>query len=91
MAFIVLGRIGYRLKNSKYNYKNFNLYNFLEKYNFTIYLVHQQIIYCVINNLNGKISSFALVNANFFISVFISGIISLILRKINFTKKILNL
>lgn len=91
MTFIILGRIAERLKNLKYNYENFRLYNFLKKYNFIIYLLHQQIIYCVIDKLNGKVSPFILVSANFFISLFFSSIIILIFKKIKPVKWILNL
>lgn len=91
MAFIILGRIAEVLKNLEYNYENFRLYNFFKKYNFIIYLLHQQIIYCVIDKLNGKVSPFVLVSANFFISLFFSSIIILILRRIKFVKKVLNL
>lgn len=87
MAFILLGRIAYRLKN----YKKFRLYNFLEKYSFVIYLLHQQIMYCVIDGLNGKISAFGLASMNFFTSLFISSLIIICLRKLQFMKEILKL
>ena len=46
------------------------LYNFFKKYNFIIYLLHQQIIYCVIDKLNGKVSPFVLVKCKFFLLVY---------------------
>lgn len=88
MGFIVLGRIGQNIKKRETNFlKNF-LYNFLEKYNFINYLFHQQIIYIIINNLNGKVSSITLVFFNFFISLILSSIIGILLRKIKITRYI---
>ncbi|ELC8380985.1 acyltransferase [Clostridium perfringens] len=81
MVFIILNRIA-----SKVQYEKSKLYLFLKKYNFTIYLFHQQVIYWVINLLNGKISSVSLLAMNFIIAMIVSSIIAILLGKIKITR-----
>ena len=81
MTFIVLGRVASKLRKNGCNYENSKIYNFFKEYNFIIYLLHQQIIYCVIDVLNGKVSPSILVISNFFIRLLLSSIIIMILKK----------
>lgn len=81
MVFIILNRIA-----SKVQYEKSKLYLFLKKYNFTIYLFHQQVIYWVINLLNGKISSVSLLAMNFITAMIISSIIAILLGQIKITR-----
>lgn len=91
MAFVILRRVASKLRENGYNYEKCKTYNFLKEYNFIIYLLHQQIIYCVIDVLNGKVSPGVLVISSFFISLLLSSIIIIMLRKINVVRKILNI
>lgn len=91
MAFVILQRVASKLRENGYNYEKCKTYNFLKEYNFIIYLLHQQIIYCVIDVLNRKVSPGVLVISSFFISLLLSSIIIIMLRKINVVRRILNI
>lgn len=81
MTFIILNKIA-----SKIEYEKNKLYIFLKKYNFTIYLFHQQVIYWVITLFNGKVSSLLLVIMNFIIAMIVSSIIAILLGKTKITR-----
>ncbi|EIF6165040.1 acyltransferase family protein [Clostridium perfringens] len=81
MTFIILNKIA-----SKIEYEKNKLYIFLKKYNFTIYLFHQQVIYWVITLFNGKVSSLSLVIMNFVIAMIVSSIIAMLLGKTKITR-----
>ena len=82
MAFVILNRLACWLKKRQMDYENNTLYRFLSKHSFGIYLFHQQIIYFVINILNGRISSILLVAICFVISLTVSSIICVLLERI---------
>lgn len=88
MGFVVLGRFGQNIKKRETNYTKNLLCDFLEKYSFINYLFHQQIIYIIIDKLNGEVSSITLVFFNFFISLILSSIIGIFLSKIKITRYI---
>ncbi|HAT4232907.1 TPA: acyltransferase [Clostridium perfringens] len=81
MMFIILNKIA-----SKVQYEQNKLYLFLNKYNFTIYLFHQQVIYWVITLFNGKISPLLLVIMNFVVAMLVSSIIAVLLGKTKITR-----
>lgn len=71
--------------------KNLKFYKVLKKYNFTMYIFHQQIIYITITLFNNGISNFGLVMVNFIFSFSGSLLISYILSRYQLTKKIFNI
>lgn len=58
---------------------NNKLYRFLEKYNFGMYLFHQQLIYITITIFNGAVPNIILVLLNFIFASVLSALISYIL------------
>lgn len=81
MIFIILNKFA-----SKVMYEKNKCYLFLNKYNFTIYLFHQQVIYWVITLFNGRISPVLLVTMNFCITMVVSSIIAVLLGKTKITR-----
>lgn len=70
---------------SKINTKdleNTKFLKFLEKYNFTMYLFHQQLIYMMISLLNGKAPIWIMVIVNLIVALVGSMVISIIISKI---------
>ena len=65
---------------------NSPLYNFFKENSFTMYLVHQQIIYCTIATFNGIIPPSGLVLINFAAAISISAIICVILNRFKVTR-----
>lgn len=85
-AFVILNRVAETV-----SYKNSKVFHFLNKYNFTIYLFHQQIIYCVISALNGKVPSWALVLANFVAALIVSSAIAALMGRTKVTKTLVGI
>lgn len=54
------------------NLVNTKFFRIIQKHNFTMFLFHQQIIYFVINTLNGKVPNSVLIVTSFFTSFVIS-------------------
>ena len=77
MAFGVLGWIANRV-----DWKKSSVFMLLSKHNFMIYLLHQQIIYGVINLFNGKVASGILVAMNFVVSVLIALLLSTVIERL---------
>ena len=67
---------------------NSKIFKIFKNKTFIVYLLHQQIIYCVINVLNGLVCSTVLVLSNFIISIIGSLIIGSLLTKFKFGKLI---
>ena len=65
---------------------NSPLYNFFKENSFTMYLVHQQIIYCTIATFNGIIPPSGLVLINFAAAISISAIICVIFNRFKVTR-----
>ena len=63
------------------NYQESKVYLFFKKYNFTMYMIHQQIIYFFLDALNGKCEPVLAVGIIFISVSLISGFISWILGK----------
>ncbi|MBE5887892.1 MAG: acyltransferase [Lachnospiraceae bacterium] len=89
MAFVILNRLACWLNKKQIDYEGNSLYNFLYKHSFGIYLFHQQIIYFVINILNGRISPILLVAMCFIISLFVSSIICVLLETNKITRGVI--
>lgn len=70
---------------------NNSLYIFLKRYNFGMYLFHQQILYVSITAFNGKVSSVVLGFANFIIASICSALITYILSKSRATSFLIGL
>lgn len=81
MAFTVLQWIAQRV-----NYADNRLYKILSKHSMTIYLFHQQIIYLDIWYLNGRVNTVLIAVFNFFISLGVSLLVSVILSKWKVTR-----
>ena len=81
MAFAVLQWIAERI-----NYKGKIWYKILSKYSMSIYLFHQQIIYFVIWNLNGRVNTVLVAVINFCISLICSLLISFVLSRFKITR-----
>ena len=79
MAFFVLNKISCRIKNNR-------SIAFIGKYSFSIYLFHQQIIYLLIDQFNGKMYPFTMVCVCFIVSLVCSLAISVLLSKNRFTR-----
>lgn len=77
-VFVVANKASIILKKSAYLQ---GMYQILEKYNFAIYLFHQQIIYTVITILNGKVSCGILFLLNIAISIVVSVVLAMLLSK----------
>lgn len=65
---------------------NTRIYTFLKDNSFTMYLFHQQIVYCSITLLNGRLPSWGVVALNFVISLVISAILSCICNQFSATR-----
>lgn len=89
MAFVILNRLACWLKKMQIDYEKNTLYGFLSKHSFGIYLFHQQIIYFVINILNGWISPIPLVAICFVISLTVSSIICVLLETNKITRVVI--
>ena len=75
---------------SKFKYerlKNCTVFKLLSKHNFFMYLVHQQIIYCVISLLNGRVLTPILVLSNFAISLSVSLLMGVLISRIPVVKR----
>lgn len=81
MIVVGINKIGYI-----FNTEN-KMFHFLKKNNFTIYLLHQQVIYIVITLFNGIVNPYVLVILNFSIALIVSGMISVFLTKCNIILK----
>lgn len=77
-VFVVANKTSMILKKPVYLQ---GTYQILKKYNFAIYLFHQQIIYTVITILNGKVSSGILFLLNIAISIVVSIMFAMLLSK----------
>lgn len=75
-AFYVLLWVAERVK-----YQESKVYLFFEKYNFTMYMIHQQIIYFFLDALNGKCKPVLAVIIIFVFVSLISGVIAWFLGK----------
>lgn len=64
------------------------VYKFFKMHNMTIYLIHQQIIYFVVNALNGKTTNTLMVVLSFFAGIGISSVFAIIISKFSVTRKI---
>ncbi len=85
-AFLFLDKL-----SSYISYKNNNIFCMLKKYMFQIYLLHQQIIYCFINILNGYVRPSILVFICFSLSLLFSIILVKIFEKNKFTRFIVGI
>ena len=65
---------------------NSPIFKFFKENSFTMYLVHQQIIYCTISIFNGLVAPPVLVMINFFTALSISSIICVIFNKFRVTR-----
>ena len=65
---------------------NTKLYSFFKKHSFTMYLFHQQLIYCIISIFNGILPPFFLVTANFVAAILGSSVISVISNSFPITR-----
>lgn len=83
-AFIILQKVMDRSKHL-----NNRILYLLSVHSMTIFLFHQQIIYFSISLFNGKLNSLFLVVVNFLISIFVSMLLSMLLRKWNITRFLL--
>ena len=61
-----------------------SLYRFLQRNNFRLYLFHQQIIWMIIDLLNGKVSPWLIVAVNFIFSI---SVVSIFIMLIEYMKK----
>lgn len=78
-------------QNSNKNIQNNKIYKIFEKYNFQIYLFHQQFIYVTVTFLNGKIGNFSLVMCNFIFSIVGALIICILVERVPLGKKIIGI
>ena len=78
-AFVILQRVICRFPQSK-------ILHFLSPYSFTIYLVHEQMIYFTIGWFNGIVPPIAVVSFNFFISLTVSTLFAIIMNKTRITR-----
>jgi hypothetical protein len=76
MAFVVLNALA-----NKLDYNENKIYRFLQKNNFTIYLFHQQVIYWIVDWLNGQVPPLVIVSVSFIAAIVISSLIAVILNK----------
>lgn len=81
MAFFVLQHLAIKFEKIQDN----NVFDILKKHSFTVYLLHQQIIYVCISILNGKINPYIHVLVIFAIALCLSIIISQLLNKSKIT------
>ena len=75
---------------SKFNFEHLRkskIFQVLNKHNFVMYLLHQQIIYVVISLLNARVATPILVIANLVLSFFVSLIMAVLISKIPIVKK----
>lgn len=70
---------------------NNRVYRLLESNSFGIYLFHQQIIYFTIIMLNGRVSAILQVSFSFIIALLLSLLMSCMLKKNKYTKKMFGL
>lgn len=63
-------------------------YLFFKKHSMSIYLFHQQVIYFVVNILNGKVTNIVMITSSFLISISISSIIAIVLSHFSLTRKL---
>ena len=75
-AFYVLDKIA-----NTFNWKENKAISLICKYNFTIYLFHQQLIYITITWFNGKVPNILLVVINFSFSLIVSFLIAIVVDK----------
>ena len=78
-AFVILQRVICRFPQSK-------ILHFLSLYSFTIYLVHEQMIYFTIGWFNGMVPPIAVVLLNFSISLAVSTMFAIIMNKTRITR-----
>jgi peptidoglycan/LPS O-acetylase OafA/YrhL len=83
MTYSVLQTIG-----NKINWRSNKLFVSLSKYSMPIYLLHQQVIYCSIYLLNGKVNPYFNALINFLLAMCISIVISFLLMKFNLSFRI---
>ena len=83
MSFTVLSSL-----SEKFAWKDNRLFNDLSKRTMIIYLFHQQMIYFTIIIFNGKVSPIFNMLINFIVALLISYIISDILLKFKFTRRL---
>jgi len=81
MAFVVLGRISQIVP-----WKKSKMFSFLSGCSFPIYLFHQQLIYCTIYLLNGKVNPYVNASVNFMTAVGGSILISWMLMRFRMTR-----
>ena len=68
--------------------ENGRVYKLLSKHNFTMYLIHQQIIYIIVDILNGMINPYLLALVSFVLAILLSLLIAVVLSKIPKVKKV---
>lgn len=75
----------------KIDYYNCSIFQFLKEQNISIYLFHQQWIYCVITLLNGKCSPYLMALLSFIVSIGLSAVMAYVLGKFNVTRVLIGL
>lgn len=84
MSFVAFGRLSDRI-----SWKTSAAFSCLKKYSFPIYLFHQQLLYCTITLLNGKINPYLNAVVNIVFSFGGSLLISWILMKFKITRRLI--
>ena len=85
MAFMLLNLLARIINNTCFAIQ------YLYKYSFPIYLLHQQVIFIIIYNLVGIVPSSLLVLVNFAVSVIVSCLITNLLLRNKYSRLLLGL
>lgn len=84
MAFIVLQKLAERI-----HWEESRLFGMLSRNSMPVYLIHQQIIYIFIYHLNGIVSPYIHAGINFFGTMVIAVLVSILLMKFKWTRFLL--
>ena len=83
MAFFLLQKLAQQVQ-----WKNSKIIHFFTKRSMVIYLFHQQVIYFVVKELNGKLNPYIHAGLNFVIAMVISSAIAVVFMKFSVTRNL---